>query len=576
VRALAGLVEAFEPARYHGDDARVLTELFARAEKLCATGRALAAARVADTDSWHTSGERSAAEWLARVAGQTPAQAAGALHAARRLRTRPDVDAAARAGQLSEAQHAALSAAADAAPDKTGELLERAGTDSLVGLRDRSRQIRLAASGAEGESARYRRWHAQRSLRCWTDDQGAGRLSGQFTPDALAAIRAALAPFHHRAADTARHAGITERPDCHAADALVAMARAATIATPPGDHDDGRPQTAGGPLDRAGDAGPDGAGDDGPAGAGDTIAAGASHTSPDGASHTSPAGTGDDRPGPSGADPAPAVGPGGAQPAPTLAAGARPTRGAGPPSPGDPAGPPRSPGGGRRPAMVIVRIDHAALVRGWREADECCEIDGVGPVPVATVRAMMTDAFVASVITDGIDIRAVAHLGRTVTAAQRTALVARDQQCVVPGCHARDDLEIDHVQGWAATRVTTLDSLARLCHHHHALKTYEGWRLEGRPGNWSWHPPTNPATALMTATSGQPDHPLNHPPDQAQPDPPTPRQLQPHATPAHPPPLPTAPAAALPTASTPDLAGQARAPRRPAPAVTTLFDAVPP
>jgi hypothetical protein len=80
----------------------------------------------------------------------------------------------------------------------------------------------------------------------------------------------------------------------------------------------------------------------------------------------------------------------------------------------------------------------------------------------------------------------LAHLGRRPTAHQRTALVVRDPECVVPGCHVRVGLEIDHVDPWCATRVTKLDRLARLCRFHHAQKTHEGYRLEGGPGHWGW------------------------------------------------------------------------------------------
>jgi hypothetical protein len=157
---------------------------------------------------------------------------------------------------------------------------------------------------------------------------------------------------------------------------------------------------------------------------------------------------------------------------------------------------------------VIVRIDHAALVRGWRRAEECCEIDGIGLVPVATVRAMMSDAFLAAVVTDGVDIRSVAHLGRAVTARQRTALIARDPKCVIPGCNVRRGLEIDHVDDWAATRVTRVDSLARLCRYHHAQKTYEGWRLAGPPGQWTWTGPGPAGTEMSDRTlRGRPPPP---------------------------------------------------------------------
>src|SRR6202035_3550032 len=137
-------------------------------------------------------------------------------------------------------------------------------------------------------------------------------------------------------------------------------------------------------------------------------------------------------------------------------------------------------------------VDHGALVRGWAEPGETCEVAGVGPIPVATAQAMMADAFLGAVVTDGVDVYTVAHLGRSVTAHQRTALEVRDRECVVEGCHVTRHLEIDHVDGWAATGITKLDRLARLCHFHHAQKTYDVYQLQGSPGHWQWIPPPAP------------------------------------------------------------------------------------
>ena len=146
-------------------------------------------------------------------------------------------------------------------------------------------------------------------------------------------------------------------------------------------------------------------------------------------------------------------------------------------------------------AMVHVRVDHAALLRGHAEGDEVCEVPGMGPVPVAAARAWAGDAVLKVLVTRGVDIVAVAHAGRTVTAAQRAALEERDPACVVPGCSVTKGLEIDHVDGWALTRTTTIERLARLCRWHHHLKTYCGYRLDGSPADWQLvapdHPPPN-------------------------------------------------------------------------------------
>ncbi len=144
----------------------------------------------------------------------------------------------------------------------------------------------------------------------------------------------------------------------------------------------------------------------------------------------------------------------------------------------------------RGPVPVVhVRVDHAALVRGHVEEGEVCDIPGLGPIPVATARALATDGVLKVLVTRGVDVVAVAHGGRTVPAHVRSALEARDPKCVVPGCDVGERLEIDHLVSFAEGGPTTLENLARLCHRHHALKTHQGWVLAGRPGAWTWDPP---------------------------------------------------------------------------------------
>ncbi|HEX3392934.1 MAG TPA: DUF222 domain-containing protein [Acidimicrobiales bacterium] len=155
-------------------------------------------------------------------------------------------------------------------------------------------------------------------------------------------------------------------------------------------------------------------------------------------------------------------------------------------------------------AMVHVRVDHAALVRGHTDGDEMCEVPGIGPIPVATAKAWAGDAVLKALVTNGVDVVAVAHAGRTVTAAQRAALEERDPTCVVPGCATARGLEIDHVDGWALTRTTTLDRLARLCRWHHYLKTHGSYRLEGSAGDWRLVPPDDDAAPRPSAAGAIP------------------------------------------------------------------------
>ncbi|MGO8870993.1 MAG: DUF222 domain-containing protein [Acidimicrobiales bacterium] len=137
-------------------------------------------------------------------------------------------------------------------------------------------------------------------------------------------------------------------------------------------------------------------------------------------------------------------------------------------------------------AMVHVRVDHEALVRGHLEDGEVCEIPGIGPIPVDVARRLAVDSILSVLVTDGVDVAAVAHVGRTIPVAIKRALIERDPTCVVPGCDVRDGLEIDHIEPFARGGLASLDNLARLCHWHHYLKTHQRHRLERGDGGWRW------------------------------------------------------------------------------------------
>lgn len=140
-------------------------------------------------------------------------------------------------------------------------------------------------------------------------------------------------------------------------------------------------------------------------------------------------------------------------------------------------------------AVVHVHVDHEAWTRGRTVAGERCQAPGIGPIPVPAARRLAADGIVKAVLREAADVRGIVGLNRHVPARVRSALEARDQSCVVPGCDRRDDLEIHHTSPFAATKQTRLEELARLCVMHHKLVTHHGWRLEGRPGDWRFRKP---------------------------------------------------------------------------------------
>ncbi len=339
---LSRLVADLEPGLVSGADAVKLVRGFAAIAKLANAGQTLAANRVAETGTWATQGDRSAAHFLARTTGTSTGQAINAMETAKRLTELPATEAALRAGELSQPQADEIASAAAADPGAEADVLRTARRDSLKGLRQRCRRVRAAA--LPDEVSRHEAVRKSRYLRHWSDADGAFRMDLRTTPDDGAAILAGLRPFREEIFLRARQAGQREPYEAYQAYALVAMAEAAA---------------GGGGNGRGG-----------------------------------------------------------------------------------------SPSGPR--ATVQVRVDHEALLRGHVEAGETCEVEGVGPIPVATARSMMADAVLSAILTRGTEVTKVVHLGRTVSAHQRTALEARDPVCIVPGCDVAERLEIDHRTGWAS------------------------------------------------------------------------------------------------------------------------------
>jgi Domain of unknown function (DUF222) len=144
--------------------------------------------------------------------------------------------------------------------------------------------------------------------------------------------------------------------------------------------------------------------------------------------------------------------------------------------------------------LALLRVDLEALVRGHTYGDELCEIAGVGPIPVHAARRLLGESILKLVITDGVDVANVTHLGRGPSAAQRIALLWSSPACTVLGCprHHRQGIQHDHRTPWTAVHETTLANIDRLCDHHHDLKTHHGWALVAGTCRRPMVPPDDP------------------------------------------------------------------------------------
>jgi len=485
-----------------GFDARMLTPAQAgevmgvctQIEASISSVKALAGVRCAEGHSWQHQGYRSAAHQMADQAGMSPSSAKRALDTGRRLADQPEVAKAALAGELSAEQAAAVSDGVAADPTKAAELIDKAKHISLPELNEEVARTKAAVTDGE---ARRRAIHAKRSLRRWTDRDGAFHAHLFGHPEDGARLWRALDPIRRRLNMMRREdSSPKESLETLDYDALMALASIAagqdgelaltdlldlglfpqldpTTHTPPTTTP---PATTSGPS----------SGCDAP----DLFTAPANENPPSGEPGSPISDPPDSRPpgkhGPPGASPTGPVEP--------AARGRRAKKLAG------------------SSARIMIRVDLDTLLRGFPIEGELCEIAGYGPIPVSVIEDLMANenAFVVGLLTKAEKLLGVYHHRRRPNAYQQSALDFLYPCCAVAGCSARAGLQYDHREDWARTKFTVMDLLDRLCFHHHALKTRKGWALVAGTGKRSFvapddprHPrhtrPANPTPSTSTA-----------------------------------------------------------------------------
>ncbi|HET6918942.1 MAG TPA: DUF222 domain-containing protein, partial [Jiangellaceae bacterium] len=189
---LAGVIARLDPDMLSGQSAQSWWYALDRIERLAAGGKTLLARRLASAHSPSRSGQKSAAETMARDAGTSVGAAKDALNISERLSELAKVDAALRRGELSQAQAALISDAAAADPSAQDRLLALASKGSIPELREECGRVKAAAD--PDPDATYRKLHASRRLRQFTGSDGSWNLIGRGTPEHGAIFNAALNP----------------------------------------------------------------------------------------------------------------------------------------------------------------------------------------------------------------------------------------------------------------------------------------------------------------------------------------------------------------------------------------------
>jgi hypothetical protein len=417
------VVRDLDPAQLPARDAVDMVRVLDRLVRVAEAGKALAAARVAESSLWTRGGHRSPAHWVAAETGVRVGDAADLLHTAETLAGAPRTREALTDGRLSRRQAAAVGDLEKVAPDDARDLMARAGRLSVGELETESRRL-VNAHTHENDGARIARHRRTRSLRTGTDPDGMGWGHWKLPPAEHARLVARLEALQGRVFVEARRRGDREPTHALAADALCRLAER-------------RPEEG----ESTGPARDAEITDDDPSFVRQSLR-------PAGATTRT-----------------------------------RPRRGARRSESGSTTEEIRS---RMEPstedwsfAKVIVRVDASALHRGSVAPGEVCEIAGHGPIAVGDAwRVVAGGALVALLDERGTAVDRIVHLGRRPTALQRTAIEwTTGGTCAIEGCSSTARYEIDHVAEWATTSRTELRHLAGVCGHHHDLKTHGGYRF---------------------------------------------------------------------------------------------------
>jgi len=132
--------------------------------------------------------------------------------------------------------------------------------------------------------------------------------------------------------------------------------------------------------------------------------------------------------------------------------------------------------------QVVLHVDAPAAIEGDDVVfDGALEVDDSAVhVSAETSRRLACDAAVVRMHHDveG-NVLDVGRKTRTIPAAIRRALSARDTRCQFPGCSARR-CDAHHIEHWVDGGATSLGNLVLLCRRHHRLVHEGGFTLQRR------------------------------------------------------------------------------------------------
>jgi len=125
--------------------------------------------------------------------------------------------------------------------------------------------------------------------------------------------------------------------------------------------------------------------------------------------------------------------------------------------------------------QVMVHVDEKVLTQRMNETEDA---SGQSDFPIETVRRLCCDGSIVPVVKNANgEPLSVGRKVRTVTAAVRRALWARDRGCAFPGCSHTRYVDAHHVKHWADGGETCVENMVLLCSQHHRMVHEGGYSI---------------------------------------------------------------------------------------------------
>jgi hypothetical protein len=135
--------------------------------------------------------------------------------------------------------------------------------------------------------------------------------------------------------------------------------------------------------------------------------------------------------------------------------------------------------GGAAPTLVVhVDAKDLAAGTGWATLP-----GSEAPVPLSVAAHTACTGAIQRVLFDEGRIVGITTTDRVFTVHQRRAIIARDKECLIPGCHVPASwCEIHHVTEHARGGPTHTDNGVPLCWWHHRSLDHSGWEIRMNAG----------------------------------------------------------------------------------------------